>query len=217
MTQIVTVDLVNGTANDAAGVNAIATAVKAVVNGNLDDGNIVAGANIAVSKLAPGSANQVLTTSGGVAVWAAPAASASGPPAGSILMYGAAAAPTGYLLCNGAAVSRATYADLFAAIGTTYGAGDGSTTFNVPDFVGRVPVGLSSSGPALINGLGDNDGVSVNNRNISHRHSYTNSTNTAMQASGATGAAANVSAFTSGDSNNTDYPAFLVVNYIVKT
>jgi microcystin-dependent protein len=50
-------------------------------------------------------------------------------------------APTGWLLCNGAAVSRTTYADLFAVIGTTYGSGNGSTTFNIPDFRGRVPAG----------------------------------------------------------------------------
>jgi len=51
-------------------------------------------------------------------------------------------APTGWLLCNGAAVSRSTYASLFAVIGTTFGTGDDSTTFNVPDFRGRVPAGV---------------------------------------------------------------------------
>src|SRR6185503_20590605 len=48
------------------------------------------------------------------------------------------AAPSGWLNCDGSAVSRTTYANLFAAIGTTFGAGDGSTTFNVPDLRGRV-------------------------------------------------------------------------------
>jgi microcystin-dependent protein len=55
-------------------------------------------------------------------------------------------APTGWLLCNGDAVSRTTYADLFAVIGTTFGTGDGSTTFNVPDFRGRVPAGDGGTG-----------------------------------------------------------------------
>jgi len=50
-------------------------------------------------------------------------------------------APTGWLLCDGTAVSRTTYASLFAVIGTTFGTGDDSTTFNVPDFRGRVPAG----------------------------------------------------------------------------
>jgi microcystin-dependent protein len=58
---------------------------------------------------------------------------ATGMPVGAVFAYAAATAPTGYLLCDGALVSRVTYATLFAAIGTTYGSGDGSTTFNVPD------------------------------------------------------------------------------------
>lgn len=62
-------------------------------------------------------------------------------PAGTVLATARAAAPAGYLLCQGQAVSRTTYAALFAAIGSTYGNGDGATTFNVPDLRGRVPVG----------------------------------------------------------------------------
>ena len=65
-------------------------------------------------------------------------------PTGSIIMYGAAAAPGGYYLCEGAAISRSTYSALFGVIGTTYGAGDGSTTFNVPDFRDRAPYGAST-------------------------------------------------------------------------
>lgn len=61
-------------------------------------------------------------------------------PVGSVTMFGAAAAPTGWLLCNGAAVSRATYAGLFAVVGTAYGVGDGSTTFNVPNMAAKFPV-----------------------------------------------------------------------------
>lgn len=62
-------------------------------------------------------------------------------PPGTIVEYGGGTAPFGWLLCDGAAVSRATYADLFAALGTTYGAGDGSTTFNVPNRINRFGVG----------------------------------------------------------------------------
>lgn len=58
-------------------------------------------------------------------------------PAGSVLWFTANAPPTGYLKANGAAISRTTYAALFAAIGTTFGVGDGSTTFNVPDLRGE--------------------------------------------------------------------------------
>jgi len=60
---------------------------------------------------------------------------------GMISMYAGAAAPTGFLLCDGAAVSRTTFAALFAVAGTTYGVGDGSTTFNVPDLRSSFPVG----------------------------------------------------------------------------
>jgi len=63
---------------------------------------------------------------------------------GVIKMCALAAAPDGWLLCNGAAVSRTTYGDLFAAIASTYGAGDASTTFNVPDMRGRIPVGVGT-------------------------------------------------------------------------
>jgi microcystin-dependent protein len=64
-------------------------------------------------------------------------AAAPGVPAGSVIWTARSSAPTGYLKANGAAVSRSTYADLFAAIGTIYGAGDGSTTFNLPDLRGE--------------------------------------------------------------------------------
>jgi microcystin-dependent protein len=69
-------------------------------------------------------------------------------PLGSILPYAAATAPDGWLLCQGQAISRTTYATLYALIGTTYGTGDGSTTFNLPDVQGRVIVG-SGSGSGL--------------------------------------------------------------------
>ena len=61
---------------------------------------------------------------------------------GEIKMWPTASAPSEYLLCDGSAVSRTTYASLFSAIGTTFGTGDGSTTFNLPDFRGRSPVGV---------------------------------------------------------------------------
>lgn len=62
---------------------------------------------------------------------------------GVIIPFAGTSVPTGYLLCNGAAVSRTNYANLFAAIGTLYGAGDGSTTFNLPDARDRVLQGAS--------------------------------------------------------------------------
>jgi hypothetical protein len=67
-------------------------------------------------------------------------------PSGVILPFGAASAPAGWLNCDGSAVSRTTYANLFAAISTTYGAGDGSTTFNLPDARGVFLRGNGTSG-----------------------------------------------------------------------
>ena len=69
---------------------------------------------------------------------------------GMLFMYGASSAPTGFLLCNGQAISRTTYANLFAVISTTYGVGDGSTTFNVPNLLGRFPLGYSASAPTKV-------------------------------------------------------------------
>lgn len=66
---------------------------------------------------------------------------------GEISMYGGSVAPTGWLICNGAAVNRNTYAALFAIIGTAYGAGDGSVTFNLPNFGGRMPIGQNGTYP----------------------------------------------------------------------
>lgn len=62
-------------------------------------------------------------------------------PVGTVLDYAGSAVPSGYLECDGSAVSRTAYPALFASIGTTWGAGDGSTTFNIPDLRGRVAVG----------------------------------------------------------------------------
>lgn len=66
-------------------------------------------------------------------------------PTGSLFMWTTASAPSGYLLCNGAAVSRTTYATLFAVVGTTFGVGDGSTTFNLPDYRNNMPIGAGST------------------------------------------------------------------------
>lgn len=66
-------------------------------------------------------------------------------PAGSVIWYASDTAPTGYIKANGATVSRTTYADLFAAIGTTFGVGDGSTTFQIPDLRGEFIRGWDDS------------------------------------------------------------------------
>jgi microcystin-dependent protein len=78
------------------------------------------------------------------------AVAASLVPTGSILAFGGTVAPTGYLMCNGAAISRTSNFPLFTAIGTTYGAGDGSTTFNLPNTQGLF---LRGDGSQVVGGL----------------------------------------------------------------
>jgi microcystin-dependent protein len=74
-----------------------------------------------------------------------------GVPTGTILIFAGAEAklPAGYALCNGATASRTTYAELYNLIGTTYGVGDGVTTFNLPDLRQRFPLGVYSTTPSL--------------------------------------------------------------------
>lgn len=81
-------------------------------------------------------------------------------PTGTMLDFGGTAAPTGYLLCDGANVSRTTYAALFTAIGTTWGVGDGSTTFGMPDMRRRASVGSGGTGTATLgNAVGNTGGA----------------------------------------------------------
>jgi microcystin-dependent protein len=74
------------------------------------------------------------------------AASGDTVPTGSVVAFAGSIAPSGWLVCDGSAVSRTTYGSLFSTINTVYGAGDGSTTFNLPDLRTRVPVGKAASG-----------------------------------------------------------------------
>ena len=79
-------------------------------------------------------------------------------PSGALMPYAGTSAPTGFLLCDGSAVSRTTYATLFSAISTTYGSGDGSSTFNLPDLRGRVIAGQDDMGGASANRLTNQTG-----------------------------------------------------------
>ncbi len=127
-----------------------------------------------------------------------------GLPPGAILAYGASAAPAGYLLCDGSAVSRATYATLFAAINTTWGAGDGSTTFNVPNLKGRVFVGLDAA-QTEFDTMAETGGAktSVSSGSVA-APTFTGTTNIATSAVSAGTPAGSINAHTTaGDSNTT--------------
>ena len=99
---------------------------------------------------------------------------------GFILSFGGGTAPSGWLECNGQAVSRSTYSDLFAIVGTIYGAGDGSTTFNVPDLQGRVIIGeggnTAGRTPADLESIGDTGGSQTANLVLDNLPSHSHNT-----------------------------------------
>ena len=74
-------------------------------------------------------------------------------PIGSYIQFAGSQAPAGFLVCNGGEISRTTYSALFAVIGTTYGSGDGSTTFNLPNLTDRFLQGSTTSGTVKNAGL----------------------------------------------------------------
>jgi len=91
-------------------------------------------------------------------------------PASTVIYVAQNTAPTGYLKANGAAISRTTYADLFAAIGTTFGTGDGSTTFNLPDLRGEF---IRAWDDARGVDSGRSFGSAQGSANLAHRHNTT--------------------------------------------
>lgn len=141
------------------------------------------------------------------------------PPVGAIVAYGGATQPAGtdWLLCQGVAVSRTTFAALFAVIGTAFGSGDGSTTFNLPDLQQRFPLGKAASGTGAT--LGGSGGT------IDHTHSGGTLTTSGPTGSGLVGASPNdapvpnvahthtIASGVTGTGN----PPFLSVNYLIKS
>lgn len=129
----------------------VKNALEAIVNAlnAIDNANIASNADINGAKLLAGSVNTTQLADAAItAAKIAPGAvsqSGTAAPVASILQFAGSTAPSGWIICDGAAVSRSTYSDLFTAIGTAYGEGNGSTTFNLPNLKGRVPVGLDSS------------------------------------------------------------------------
>lgn len=104
-------------------------------------------------------------------------ASGSGVPIGTIVEFGSSTIiPEGWMICDGRAISRTTYSDLFAVIGTTFGTGDGTATFNLPDFRSRIPVGYNNSDTDF-NAIGKKGGSKTKTLSIdnvpSHTHTFT--------------------------------------------
>ena len=124
-------------------------------------------------------------------------------PVGTINAYGGASAPDGWMLCQGQAISRTDYAELFAIIGERFGTGDGSTTFNVPDMRESVPKGAGLQGLNTVEAHLDADGLAVgeflDDRIQDHRH------NNQLTVAGASGSNMNVPGYTS------DWPSGYVI------
>lgn len=148
---------------------------------------------------------------------------------GEIKIWPVNTVPTGWLACDGAAVSRTTYAKLFAILGTTYGAGDGTTTFNTPNMKGRVPVGLDT-GQTEFDVIGETGGEKTHTLTVPEMPSHTH----AMQGTGAltdgsvgTSYVVNNGSFygfrtdqpdnTGGGGAHNNLQPYLTVRYIIKT
>lgn len=169
-----------------------------IVTTNLDDGRLIIiraanGAHDVVLKHAAGGAGQIHTSDGlditlddavkmvtlkrVGADWYEVSRSwavVTNGITGEVRMYAGSAAPSTWLFCDGAAVSRSTYATLYALVGTTYGVGDGSTTFNLPDFKGRTPIGVGTgsglTARALAAKVGEETHVLTSAENAAHTH-----------------------------------------------
>jgi microcystin-dependent protein len=218
-----------------------------IATGLTDTGNMTVGGTLAVTgatSLTTGSISGIVT---------APTASAgtnttqlattafvlsNGAPTGGLMMWGTGTAPTGWLLCAGAAVSRTTYAALYAVIGTTFGVGDGSTTFNLPNYTNRMPYGTTvgatgGSADAVVvshthtatstvtdpthfhntygnYGGGGNPGGSLNINNPGGQNLAVTAAST-----GITVATSNSTTGVSG--TNANLPPYLGINFIIKT
>jgi microcystin-dependent protein len=218
--------------------NANNNAIATVVNGNIDATNLADSA-VTTAKIASSAVTTAKIADSNVTK--AKIEDAQQLPAGMLAPYAGSSAPTGWLLCYGQAVSRSTYADLFSAIGTTYGAGDGSTTFGLPDLRGRVAAGKDNmggsdagrlSGATSITGttLGSAGGAATHTLSeaelATHAHTFVvagalgaeaNSlAATGGTAPGGAGVTVTTTSSGSGSAHNNTQPT-IVLNYIIKT
>ena len=152
-------------------------------------------------------------------------------PTGSLIMWPSNTIPSDWKLCNGDAISRITYATLFSLLGTTFGAGDGSTTFNLPNYKNRMPYGADT---VVVGATGGSANAIV----VSHTHTVTDpghshgisdnlsllatagtqapyaATNNALQSTTKTTGISIDTAGTSG--TNANLPPYLGINFIIK-
>lgn len=140
---------------------------------------------------------------------------------GEVAAFAGDTAPACYLLANGAAVDRTTYSELFSVIGTTYGSGDGSTTFNMPNLKGRMSVGFDA-GQTEFNTLGETGGEKAHTLTVSEMPPHSHNFYFDNSQSGHTGARktsyANTTMSTSsvgGGQAHNNMPPYFTLNYII--
>lgn len=149
-------------------------------------------------------------------------------PSGVITAFGGSSAPSGYLLCDGTAVSRTTYSALFSAISTTYGVGDNSTTFNVPNLKGKVAVGRDSS-QSEFSDLNESGGAKTVTLDVTQIPSHSHTLTPGQVVGGGSGGVSNYAPTGNNPTANTSISStggglahenlqpYLVINYIIKT
>lgn len=237
-----------------ADVNASAAIAYSKLNlsGSIVNADVASGAAIAVSKLAALTASRAVVTDGSGVVSAATTTATeigyvngvtsaiqtqinTNTPTGSVIMFGGASAPTGWLLCDGSAVSRTTYSALFAILSTTYGVGDGSTTFNLPNTQGVFVRGAGSQTISTIGYTGTR-GTTQGDQMQGHRHAlsvpqqpyavsnagpygYGSGANAVFNDSGANTVVNPTTDTVNGTprTGSETRPANIVLNYIIKT
>lgn len=164
-------------------------------------------------------------------------------PTGTLMMFASVTPPSGFLICDGSAVSRTTYPDLWDVCGTAFGDGDGTTTFNLPDLRGRVPMG-TGQGASLTNRslgeeVGEEEHILVTSEMPSHVHTVSDTINKSASSASNPGAKLgttssspsmyavndgtghtiwqrNSNSTGSGDAHNNVQPS-LGINFIIKT
>jgi len=143
---------------------------------------------------------------------------------GEIRMWSTGTAPSLWLDCDGAAVSRTTYTLLFAVIGTTFGVGDGSTTFNLPDFRGRVPVGVGTgdASDATAHALADKEGTETHTLVASEIPAHTHPLDDAPTSAGGSvrfglraGGSGNTTGLTGGGGSHNNLQPSLTIHYMI--
>lgn len=152
-------------------------------------------------------------------------------PSGAVIPFAGSSVSSGWLLCAGQAVSRTTYATLYSVIGTTFGVGDGSTTFNLPDLRGRVLIGLDNMNGSSANvvtgswadSVGGTGGAETHTliTNEMPAHTHTTGVATASYGGGANtaqaGGSGGVTGSTGGGAAHNNMQPSMALNWIIKT